>query len=205
MPKIAASLRGVALAALAGAQTGCASAPPRPPEQALELARSVRTYSAEATVRLKGPSVRARARALVAFERPRSLRVEVPGPGGARFVLVARGDELTAAFPAERAVYRGGTTAAEVEALLGIALEPFEIMGLLAGSGADRLVSYRVWWGERLPEKIEAKLEDGTRLDLRVSQAEADVALPVAAFQPPSTWGYRSVTASEARGLWAGR
>jgi len=205
MPRIAASLRGLALAALAGALAGCASAPPSPPERTFARALAVRSYSAEVAVRLKGSGLRARTRALVAFDRPGNLRIEVPGPGGARFVLVARDEELSAAFPAERAVYRGGTTAAEVEALLGIALEPSEIMGLLLGSGADRLVSYRVWWGEQLPARIEARLEDGTRVDLRVSHAEADVPLPAAAFEELPTSGYRVVTAPEARRLWAGR
>lgn len=205
MRRTAASLRGFALGALAGGLAACATAPPRPPESVLEIARAVRTYSAEVAVRLKGPSLRARARALVAFARPHSLRIEVPGPGGARFVLVAHGEELSAVFPAERAVYRGAATAAEVEALLGVALEPSELMGVLVGSGASRLASYRVWWGERLPERIDATLEDGTRLGLRVSRAEADVALPAVAFEPPASRGYRVVTASEARDLWAGR
>ena len=205
MPRIAGSRRGLALGALAGVLTGCATAPPLPPVRTFAIARDTRTYSAEIAVRLQGPDVRARTRALIAFDRPQRLRVEVPGPGGARFVLVVRGGELTAVFPSERAVYRGGTSAAEVEALLGVALEPSEIMDLLLGAGPARLVSYRVWWGERLPARIEARLEDGTRLELRVSDAETDAPLPEAAFESPASRGYRPVSAHEARRLWSAR
>jgi hypothetical protein len=156
-------------------------------------------------VRLHGPELRARTRALIAFDRPQRLRVEVPGPAGARFVLVARGPELVAVFPAERAVYRGGTSSAELEALLGVALVPAEIMDVLVGRAPERLVSYRAWWGERLPERIEAHLQDGARLELRVRDVEAGLPLPGAAFEPPPSDGYRLVDAQEARRLWSSR
>ena len=42
----------------------------------------------------------------VAFRRPDALRIEIPGPPGARLMAVARGGRLTAVLPAERAVLR---------------------------------------------------------------------------------------------------
>ena len=48
---------------------------------------------------------------LLAFRRPDALRIEIPGPAGARLVAVARGDRLWAVFPAERAVYYGAARA----------------------------------------------------------------------------------------------
>jgi len=194
-------LVALALALLAGA---CA-APPRPAADVVEAARATKQYSAEIGVRLRGPDLRARTNALIAFERPARLRIEVPGPSGARFVLVARGDELTAVFPAEHAIYVGGTTAREIEALLGVALVPHEIMELLLGSAPARLAEYRAWWGPRFPEKVDARLADGTRLQLRIRGVEAGVSLPAAAFEPPSSQGYRRVDAAEARRLWSAR
>jgi hypothetical protein len=63
----------------------------------------------------------------MAFRRPDALRIEIPGPAGARLVAVVRAGRLTAVLPAERAVLESAASAAELEALLGVALRPAEI------------------------------------------------------------------------------
>jgi hypothetical protein len=156
-------------------------------------------------VSLDGPELRARTRVLVAFARPDALRVEVPGPGGARVVAVARGGELTAVFPAQAAVFEGRATPSSLAELLGIALAPAEVMDVLLGSPPDGVRAYRARWGRDLPRRIEATLPDGGRLDVTVEEAETGVDLPPAAFQSPPHPGYRSVTAEEARELWSAR
>jgi hypothetical protein len=141
----------------------------------------------------------------VAFRRPASVRLEIPGSAGARLVAVVRGDRLTATFPAHRAVLESAATAADFDALLGVALDPVELMDVLVGVAPPRLRSYRAGWGERLPERIEAVLPDGTRLKATIEEAELGVPLPPAVFEFPPHRGYRSVDAAEARRLLGGR
>jgi hypothetical protein len=141
----------------------------------------------------------------VAFRRPSSVRIEIPGGAGARLVAVVKGDRLTAVLPAHRAVFEGAATPAGFDALLGVALAPEEFMDILVGVTPPRLRSYRAGWGERLPERIEAVLPDGTRLKAKVTEAEIGVPVPAAAFEFPPHGGYRPVDSAEARRLLGGR
>src|SRR5688572_2337774 len=116
-------------------------------------------------------------------------------------VAVARGDRLVAVFPAERALWRGAATAGEMEALLGIALSPEELMDLLVGVASPRLLSHEFRWGALLPNRIDATLPDGSRLQVGIDSAETAVPVPAAAFDEPSSEGYRTVDTEEARRL----
>jgi hypothetical protein len=193
------------LAATLGA-AGCASSLALPPVATVETARTVPTYSARLGVTLRGPELRARTPVLLAFRRPDALRIEIPGPAGARVIAVAASDRLWAVFPSERAVYSGAAQPADLEALLGVALAPSEIMDLLTGVPNPRLRSYRARWGAALPRQVEATLPDGARLKATVEEAEAPAtALGPTAFTEPPHAGYRTVTIDEARSLWSGR
>jgi outer membrane lipoprotein-sorting protein len=183
---------------------GCASWDP-PPPQAAELAAAADVYSAVLRVSVKGENVRGRSQVIVAFRRPSAVRLEIPGSAGARLVAVVSGDRLTAVFPSHRAVFEGAATPADFDALLGIALAPEELMDMLVGVTPPRLRSYRAGWGETLPERIEAVLPDGTRLQARVDDAEIGIRIPEAAFEFPPHPGYRPVDAGEARRLLGGR
>lgn len=186
------------------ALAGCASWDP-PLPQAAERAAAADVYSGSLRVSIKGEDVRGRSRVLVAFRRPSAVRLEIPGSAGARLIAVVQGDRLTAVFPSQRAVFEGAATAADFDALLGVALAPEELMDILVGLTPPRLLSYRAGWGERLPERIEAVLPDGTRLKARVDDAEIGVQIPEAAFEFPPHPGYRPVDADEARRLLGGR
>lgn len=192
-------------AALALLASGCATAGLSPPAATVEGARGALSYSASLRVSLKGPSLRARSRALVAFERPNSLRIEIPGPTGLLLVVVVKDGALAAVFPRDRAVYRGSAGAADLEALLGLALAPAEVMDLLVGAPSPRLRAYRAKWGPSLPSRIEATLPDGARLDVTIDDAGTGVPLGPAVFAAPSHAGYRAVDAPEARHLWGAR
>lgn len=189
-------------AGLAAISAGCATAPLPPPADVAQRARAATSYSARLRVALRGPEVRARAAVLLAFRRPDSLRIEVPGPAGARLVAVTHGGALSAVFPGERAFYRGDATASGLEALLGVALAPEEVMDLLLGQPSSRLRRYRARWGRELPTRIEATLPDGGRLQVTVEDAETGRDLSFEAFSEPPHPGYREVSAEEARGLW---
>jgi hypothetical protein len=176
-----------------------------PPPGVAERAAAAATWSGSARVSVKGSEMRGRSRVVMAFRRPDGLRIEIPGPAGARLVAVVQGGRLTAVLPAERAVLESAATAADLEALLGIALSPEELMDVLVGKAPPGLRDYRVRWGDALPRRVEALLADGTRLVATVDDAEAGVELPEAAFGPPPHPGYRAIDAAEARRLLGGR
>ena len=190
-------------AAVAGAS--CAAPLAIPPAAVVEQARLVPSYSARLDVSLRGPDLRAHTRVLLAFRRPDALRIELPGPTGARLIAVARGERLWAVFPAERAVYSGAARAEDLGSLLGVALAPSEVMDLLTGVPSARLRSYRARWGAALPRHIDATLPDGARLQATVEDAEAPARLGEPAFAEPPHAGYRPVDGDQARSLWSGR
>ena len=183
----------------------CASVPLPPPADVALRAAAARTYSGRLRVSLKGPELRGRTAALLGFRRPDALRIEIPGPTGARLVAVARGEALTAVFPGERAVFRGEATAQGLEDLLGVALSPAEVMDLLLGTPSPRVRDYRARWGPSLPRELQATLPDGGRLKVTVESVTLDPDLPDAAFAEPVHDGYRAVDAAEARRLWGAR
>lgn len=195
--RIAAS-RLLAAVLFAGA---CRSLSPPPPLVA-ERARSAPSLSARLRVSLQGPQARGRATALVAFRRPDALRVEVPGPAGPRLALVAAAGRVLATFPADRAYWEGEATPGSLEALLGVALSPAEVMDLLVGVPPAGLRDYRASWGAVWPRKVTASLADGSRLTVVVEDAEAGDLLPPAAFEEPPHAGFRLLTREEIRGSW---
>jgi hypothetical protein len=171
----------------------------------VESAAAARSWSGSLRVSVSGPDVRGRSRVLLAFRRPDAVRIEIPGPAGARLLAVIRGGRLSAVLPSERAFLESEATAGDLETLLGLALEPGELMDVLVGKAPAGLLEYRAQWGETLPRRVEALLADGTRLKATVDDAEAGLDLPEAAFDPPRRAGYRRVDADEARRLLGGR
>jgi len=196
-------MRAAVLATLALA--GCATASLPPPRDVVQRATAGLSYSGRLRVTLKGPAVRGRTAVLLGFRRPDALRIEIPGPAGARLVAVARDEALTAVFPGERAVFRGEATAAGLEDLLGVPLSPAEVMDLLVGAPSPRVRDYRARWGPSLPRELQVTLPDGGRLKVTVESATLDPELPEAAFAEPLHDGYRVVDAAEARRLWGAR
>ena len=167
--------------------------------------RHCTSYSASLRVSVSGAELRGRSRALVAFRRPDALRIEIPGPSGARLVAVAREGRLTAVLPAERAVLEREASPAELEALIGIALAPEAADGHAGRRRAAGARELRGRWGRTLPTRIDAVLDDGTRVRATVDEADAGETVAGAAFDPPSHAGYRPIDADEARRLLGGR
>lgn len=183
-------------------QTACAARfRPADPAAAARALRA-QSYSGDLKLSLAGPTLRARTAVLVGFRRPDTMRIEVPGPSGARLVAVARDGKLAAVFPAHQAYFEGDATAEVLEALFGVSLTPRQVMDALLGVGGPGLSDYRVDWGSAVPARIEARLDDGARLKLEVRSADIDPALPDAAFEAPAHSGFRRVLAEEARELW---
>jgi hypothetical protein len=176
-----------------------------PPPGVTANAAAATSWSGSVRVSVSGKELRGRSRVLLAFRRPDAVRIEIPGPAGARLVAVIRGGRLTAVLPAERAVLESAAAASDLEALLGVALSPGELMDVLVGVAPPGLRAYEVRWGETLPRRVEAVLADGTRLVAKVDDAETGVDLPEAAFDPPPHADHRPVDADEARRLLGGR
>jgi hypothetical protein len=154
---------------------------------------------------VSGPEVWGRSRVLLAFRRPDAVRIEIPGPSGARLIAVVRAGRLVAVLPGERAVLEGDAGRADLAALLGVSLEPGELMDFLVGVASPRMSRYEARWGKTLPRRVEARLADGTRLRATIDEAATGLDLPQAAFDPPPHPGYRPVDAAEARRLLGGR
>jgi outer membrane lipoprotein-sorting protein len=203
MPR--AHARATLLAITLAFSAACATAPRLPPPDVVQQAQGASSYSAELGVSLRGPDLRGRATILAGFRRPDRLRLELPGPGGARLVVVVAGDRATAVFPRERAVWEGAATPQALGEVTGVSLSAPDIMNLLVGIPPASMVGFRADWGPRLPSRVRGTLSDGTRLDARIKDPRAGAALPDAAFQPPPHEGYRAVGASEARDLWVVR
>jgi hypothetical protein len=141
----------------------------------------------------------------LAVRRPDALRLEIPGPAGARLVAVAREGRLVAVLPSERARFESAAEAGDFDALIGVALSPGELMDLLLGMAPRAARRYEADWRGPLPRRVKAELADGTRLDARVDEAATDVELPEAAFAPPPCPGCRPIDAAEARRLLTAR
>jgi hypothetical protein len=191
--------------AVAWTTAGCAARSFQPSVATRARAAAFATYRGELRVEVDGPSLKGHARTLLAFRRPDALRLEVPGPAGARLIAVAVESSLTAVFPGERAFYQGTPDVATMEGLLGVALSPPELMDLLVGAGAERVRDYEVFWDadRSLPRRFRAELADGTRLDVRAERAEGDCILPERAFALPPVAGLRMLSLAEARNVWS--
>jgi hypothetical protein len=194
---------GLASVALVVVHGACASAPRLPSPDVAAKARAAQSWSGSLRVSLKGPSFRGRAQVVLALRRPDALRLELPGPTGARLIAVAREGRLAAVFPPERAAFLGEASAAQMEALLGVGLTPAELFDVLVGSGSPRLRSYEALWEGSRPREVRAVLPDGGTLKATVTEADLDEALPPAAFDVPLHDGYRIIDAQEARSLWS--
>jgi hypothetical protein len=194
-----------AAALIAGAGiAGCARpAPPSP--DLVRQAAGLQSYSASLRVSVKGEALRGRSRALVAFRRPDALRIEIPGPSGARLVAVTGEGRLTAVLPSERAVLEREARPAELAALIGIELAPEALMDMLVGQRPAGAREYEARWGRRLPTRVDAVLEDGTRVRAVVDEADTGENVSPEAFRPPPHAGFRPVDADEARRLLGGR
>jgi hypothetical protein len=84
-----------------------------------------------------------------------------------------------------------------------VSLAPPDVMDFLVGFTPPAVTDYVVYWGPRLPRRVRGKLEDGTRLDVMVTDPAPGAAIQDRAFEPPPHDRYRRITAAEARELWS--
>jgi hypothetical protein len=95
---------------------------------------AVSSISAEIAVAGAVAGRRLHARLLAGLASPASARLEAVAPAGQPlFILVAGGDDATLLFPRDRRVLQHGKTAAVLEAVAGIPLDPIDLRATLTG------------------------------------------------------------------------
>lgn len=98
----------------------------------------VRTLTAELALSGRAGSSRLRGRAIVGFERPRSMRLEGVAPfGPPAFILAASGPMATLLLPRDNRVVRGARADEILGALTGVALSPADLQAVLTGCVAS--------------------------------------------------------------------
>jgi hypothetical protein len=129
---------------------------------------TIKRYQAVLKIRGKGPEGRFSATQILIFERPDRVRVELLGAfGSTRWIAVISGGEVLVFFPSRREYLRESRIEQVVEALLGVALGPEEVISALAGVGLPLGGSCAV----------RAVREDGaTRIELGEGAIELDEA-----------------------------
>ena len=94
----------------------------------------VRTLTAELALAGRAGAQRVRGRAIVGFERPRSMRLEGVAPfGPPAFILAARDDVAILLLPRDNRVLRGERAEDILGALTGVGLAPAELQAVLTG------------------------------------------------------------------------
>jgi len=139
---------GTAVAALALLAAGCAPALMKLPAgagtpapdatdafiDATVACNAVSSISAEIAVAGAVAGRRLHARLLAGLASPASARLEAIAPAGQPlFILVASGDDATLLFPRDQRVLQHGRSAAVLEAVAGIPLDPIDLRATLTG------------------------------------------------------------------------
>jgi hypothetical protein len=137
----------------------------------------------------RGPEGGFDARLVMIFERPNRLRVELMGAfGGTRWSAVASGGKILVYFPGEKQYLEEPDASDVVARLLGLRLDPSEVMAILAGVGVP-LVQGTAASGERRGASSILTIEgSGERLEL---SADGQVVRAFAAsyrVSYPTTW-----------------
>lgn len=156
-------------------------------------ADGIRRVQGVVGARGKGPEGSFDARLVLIFERPNRLRVELMGAfGGTRWSAVATGDGIEVYFPGGREYLEESNVSDVVARLLGLRLEPAEVIAILAGVGIplERVATAR---GERRGASSILAIGVDSREMLEIS-AEGQVVRAVTAsyrVSYPTSWKSR--------------
>lgn len=152
--------------------------------------------SSAGRITLAGPRGKFSSRVVFGVARPDSLRIEIPGPTGLRFVLVARDGRLRAHLPGDDAMFEGSATAEVMSGLFGIDLSPRELVGAILGSPSGSLgVSWR--FEASRPLQMTLRGSNDTRLTLDLDDPEILAPRPEAFDFGPSrarAWSLREMS-----------
>jgi outer membrane lipoprotein-sorting protein len=103
-------------------------------QEATHACRDVRSLSAELAISGRVSGGKLRGRVLAGLAAPGRLRLEATAPFGPPvFILVADGSAATLILPRDNRVLTGEPASAILHALVGLALEPTDLLAILAG------------------------------------------------------------------------
>jgi hypothetical protein len=141
----------------------------------------------------RGPEGSFDARLVILFERPDRLRVELMGAfGGTRWSAVATGEGIVAYFPGRKQYLKEGDVGDVVTRLLGLRLEPTEVMAILAGVGIplDSVTGAR---GERRGASTFVSMgeDSGRRLEISAEGQVVRAVTPSYRVSYPTSWKSR--------------
>jgi outer membrane biogenesis lipoprotein LolB len=170
------------------------------PDEVARL-RQAEGLSASGRLTLQGPKGKFSARIVFGVARPESLRIEIPGGAGLRFLLVTRNGRLRADLPGDDAMFEGASSREVMNGLFGIDLAPKDLVDAILGSPNGALeVAWR--FDRSLPSEVTIAGANRTRLTLNVDEPQIE-APPSGAFDfgppRPRVWGLSEM--SERLGL----
>jgi hypothetical protein len=128
---------------------------------------------------LQGPRGKFSTAVIFGAARPDSLRLEIPGGGGLRFLLVAKDGRLRADLPGDDAMFEGNATREVMNSLFGVDLAPKDLVDAILGSPTDSLeVNWR--FENSLPSQVVMTGPNRTRLTLNLEDPEIETPRPAA-------------------------
>ena len=163
--------------------------------------RQAEGLSASGRITLEGPKGRFSARIVFGVARPESLRIEIPGGAGLRFLLVTRNEKLRADLPGDDAMFEGAASREVMNGLFGIDLAPQDLVEAILGSpGGSLAVGWR--FERSLPTRVTIEGANRTRLTLDIDEPEIEAPRPGAFdFGPPRSRAWRLSEMSDRLGL----
>jgi outer membrane lipoprotein-sorting protein len=117
-----------------------APSPPRAGAEAAALAdraRQLTSMQTSAVMEYSGPNGHLKARERIALRRPGNLRVEALSPMGVALVVAADAHQIAVFDPGEHTIARGPATAATLDRVAQIPLQPERAVSLLLGLPPD--------------------------------------------------------------------
>lgn len=144
MPAWRPVVAAVCLAAALGQVAGCATARvtpeagPRPTIEELdrlltETDEALHTFRGQARLRVESGSDKLKSSQMISVRAPSAVRIDIMNPFGVSYSLASEGDRLTAVDQGESTWYRGRSDAATLAALVGVAVDPRDLVDLLRG------------------------------------------------------------------------
>jgi Domain of unknown function (DUF4292) len=183
MRHLAAAL-GLALSAAGCAHARCPAQPITTPSLALGSLRKpsihIEAIKAEASVDQRGAQGRVKGRVLLFAQRPDHLRFDVMTQFGPALVLTADGAQLSLNDLKQGRFFAGPACAGNVARLIGVALEPAEVVRVLFGEAPLREGSDQAVRCEAGAYVLSRQGSDGTRQELELGVLPEDRARPPA-------------------------
>lgn len=182
--------------ALAFLTSGCAARGHIASPVEISKLKATNGLSASGKLTLSGPRGRFSARVVFGVAVNDSLRIEIPGGAGLRFLLIAHDGKLRADLPEDDAMFEGAASSAVMQDLFGIDLAPRDLVAALVGSPPADLA---VDWRFEKDSPVQVTMQKGEDAKLSITLDSPELSPPPAtafAFGPPrrESWTLRQMS-----------